>query len=143
MNDGPAPAAQLPAVGPERQRLDKWLFFARVVKSRSLAARLVAAGGVRINAEKTTQASRTVKAGDVLTINAARRVLVYRILDCGTRRGPAPEAALLYEDMSPPPLEKPVSPLDQPAPARDPGAGRPTKKERRAIDRLDRGGKPW
>lgn len=128
---------------PGRQRLDRWLFFARVVKSRSLAAGLVASGGVRIDGDKTTQPSRPVRAGDVLTINTGRRVLVYRIVACGTRRGPAPEARLLYEDLSPPPPERPASVLDAPASLREQGAGRPTKKERRALDRLDPGRRTW
>lgn len=137
------PEAQLPAPGPERQRLDRWLFFARVVKSRSLAAKLVGAGAVRINAEKTAQPSRPVRKDDVLTINTGRRVLVYRVADCGTRRGPAPEARLLYDDLSPPPPVKPASSLDAAPPHRPKGAGRPTKKERRAQDRLDRVTKTW
>src|SRR5215470_8539598 len=86
----------------ERQRIDKWLFFARVVKSRSLAAKLVEAGRVRINRQKTEQAAHPVKAGDVLTIALERRVLVYRVAAAGTRRGPAAEARLLYEDVGQP-----------------------------------------
>src|SRR5687768_14643193 len=83
------------------QRLDKWLFFARVVKSRSLAAKLVQAGRVRINGNKTDQPAASVKPGDVLTITVERRILVYRVLEAGVRRGPAEEARLLYDDMSP------------------------------------------
>ena len=82
-----------------RQRVDKWLFFARVVKSRSLAAKLVQAQAVRLNREKIDQPSHPVKVGDVLTITLERRVLVYRILVAGTRRGPAEEARMLYEDL--------------------------------------------
>lgn len=114
-----------------RQRIDKWLFFARVVKSRSLAAKLAAGGKVRVNRDKIEQASHQVKPGDVLTITLDRRVLVYRVLDAGERRGPAPEARALYEDLSPPP----AVPAEA-APLRDSGAGRPTKKERRDLDRL-------
>lgn len=83
------------------QRIDKWLFFSRAVKSRSLAAKLVEAGGVRINREKATQSSDSVKLGDVLTITLERRILVYRVLSLGERRGPAVEARLMYEDLSP------------------------------------------
>ena len=125
-------------VGPDRQRLDKWLFFARVVKSRSMAARLVADGGVRVNAEKTTQPARPVRPGDVLTITLQRRLIVYEIVSCGERRGPAPEAKQLYVDKSPPPAPRPNSPLDGLPPLREPGSGRPTKKDRRATDRLRR-----
>lgn len=116
----------------ERQRIDKWLFFARVAKSRSLAARLVLAGRIRVNREKVGQASHPVKTGDVLTVTLDRRVLVYRILGSGVRRGPAAEARTLYEDLTPV-----AEPSAAAAPAREPGAGRPTKKERRALDRLN------
>jgi len=83
-----------------RQRIDKWLFFARVVKSRTLAAKLAASGCVRVNREKIAQASYPVKPGDVLTIALGRRILVYRIISSGTRRGPAEEARHLYEDLT-------------------------------------------
>ncbi|MGY6707734.1 MAG: RNA-binding S4 domain-containing protein [Rhizobiaceae bacterium] len=117
-----------------RQRIDRWLFFARVVKSRSLAARLVLAGRVRRNREKMEQASGQVGAGDVLTITLERRVLIYRVLLPGSRRGPAEEARLLYEDLTPPVEKKAESPAE--VASREPGAGRPTKRERRALDRL-------
>ncbi len=124
--------------GPARQRLDKWLFFARAVKSRTLAAKLVEAGHVRVNRDKTTQASHMVKQGDVLTIALDRRVLVYRVVDTGLRRGPAAEAATLYEDLSP---ATAVVEADRPAAAalREPGSGRPTKKDRRDLDRMRSG----
>ena len=88
--------------GPERQRVDKWLFFARAVKSRSLAAKLVQAGHVRLNRDKIDQAAHAVKPGDVLTIRLDQRVLVWRVLAPGARRGPAEEARMLYEDLAPP-----------------------------------------
>jgi ribosome-associated heat shock protein Hsp15 len=119
-----------------RQRVDKWLFFARVVKSRSLAAKLAQAGRVRINRDKAEQASHPVKPGDVLTITLDRQVLVYRVVDCGTHRGPAIEARMLYEDISPEPAPRDRSLPEEIVPLRDAGSGRPTKKERRAIDRL-------
>jgi ribosome-associated heat shock protein Hsp15 len=121
---------------PTRIRLDKWLFFARIIKSRTLAAKYVGAGHVRVNGEKSNQPSQNVKPGDVLTISLQHAVKIYRIIDCGTRRGPAPEAQLLYEDISPPPIEKPDTKFEGLAAKRDPGAGRPTKKERRELDRL-------
>jgi len=122
--------------GPEAVRIDKWLFFARIVKSRSLAAKFVAAGQVRINGEKTTQPSRQLRVGDIVTMTRDQRVYVLRLCATGTRRGPASEARLLYEDMSPPPLERSVSALDAPTAKRPAGAGRPTKRERREIERL-------
>jgi ribosome-associated heat shock protein Hsp15 len=119
-----------------RQRIDKWLFFARAVKSRSLAAKLATTGRVRINRDKAAQASDFVKLGDVLTITLDRRVLVWKVLDLGARRGPAPEAQTLYEDMSPPPAPADPALPSAIAPLRDAGSGRPTKKERRETDRL-------
>jgi len=76
------------------------LFFARVVKSRSLAAKLAQSGRVRVNREKIDQASQLVRPGDVLTITLDRRILVYRVLSPGLRRGPAEEARTLYEDLT-------------------------------------------
>jgi ribosome-associated heat shock protein Hsp15 len=118
----------------ERQRLDKWLFFSRAVKSRTLAQKLIAEGAVRVNSERTLATDHKVGPGDVLTMTMHNQLRVWRILDGGERRGPASEAATLYEDISPPPVSR-----EPPPPMfgyRDPGAGRPTKKERREIDRL-------
>jgi ribosome-associated heat shock protein Hsp15 len=122
--------------GEERQRIDKWLFFARVVKSRSLAAKLVQAGRVRVNREKAGQAAHPVKPGDVLTINLDRRVVVLRIVQAGARRGPFEEAKALYEDMSPQPAPVDAALPDAVAPLREAGSGRPTKKERREMQKF-------
>lgn len=119
-----------------RQRIDKWLFFSRAVKSRSLAARLVVAGRVRINRDKAAQASDLVKPGDVLTITLDRRIFVWKVLGAGVRRGPAEEARTLYEDMSPPPTPKGEALPDAIPALREAGSGRPTKRERRQTDRL-------
>ncbi|CAM5409069.1 S4 domain-containing protein [Mycolicibacterium aubagnense] len=119
-----------------RQRIDKWLFFARAVKSRSLAAKLAVAGRVRINRDKAAQASDLVKVGDVLTITLDGRILVWKVLAPGVRRGPAEEARTLYEDMSPAPTDRKEVLPDAIVPLRDTGSGRPTKKERRQTDRL-------
>lgn len=116
----------------DRQRIDRWLFFTRAVKSRSLAARLVQAARVRVNREKVDQPSRPVKTGDVLTITLERRVLVWRVVAPGARRGPAEEARTLYEDITPPPPAAEAS--DSVVAPRDAGSGRPTKKQRRDLD---------
>ena len=115
-----------------RQRVDKWLFFARVVKSRSLAQRMVADGRVRLNREKLEAASASVKVDDVLTIALDRRVLVLKVLAPGARRGPAPEAQTLYEDLTPPPDPRPEA---APKPEH-----RPDGRDREALRRLKRGG---
>lgn len=119
-----------------RQRIDKWLFFSRAVKSRSLAAKLVVAGRVRINRDKAAQASDLIKPGDVLTITLDRRIFVWKVLGAGVRRGPAEEARTLYEDMSPPPAPKGEALPDAIPALREAGSGRPTKRERRQTDRL-------
>lgn len=83
------------------QRIDKWLFFARVVKSRSLAQKLALSGAVRVNRDKVEHAARIIRPGDVLTIRLDRSVRVLRVLNPGERRGPAGEAAGLFEDLTP------------------------------------------
>jgi ribosome-associated heat shock protein Hsp15 len=84
----------------ERQRLDKWLWFARVVKTRSLAARLVSEGHIRLNARRIDTPAKNVVPGDVLTIALERKVRVLRVIGPGTRRGAYEEAKLLFEDLS-------------------------------------------
>lgn len=91
------------------QRIDKWLYFARVVKTRTLASKLAQSGKVRINRQKITNAARRVRAGDVLTVGLRGRVLVLRVLGPGARRGPATEARLLFEDLSPPEAGDPAT----------------------------------
>ncbi len=128
----PAPGAE-PAVGGS-QRLDQWLFFARIIKSRTLAATLIADGKFWVNKDKVEKASLSVKVGDVVTSAAHRDVRVLRVAAIGKRRGPASEAQSLYEDLTPappPPEERPVQPA-----AREAGSGRPTKKDRRLIDKI-------
>jgi len=118
-----------------RQRIDKWLFFTRMVKSRSLAQSHIQSGHVRINGERAVQPSQTVKAGDKVEVTLERRDVVLIVKSGGERRGPYEEARLLYDDLTPPPDEtKRLTPYEQAM--RATGAGRPTKKERRAIDRL-------
>ncbi|OCC00488.1 RNA-binding protein [Labrys sp. WJW] len=97
----------------DRLRIDKWLWHARVVKTRSLAAKLVADGHVRLNGMRTDTPAKAVKAGDVLTIALERTVRVYRVLALGDRRGPASEAQTLYEDLSPEPPGRPPAGSEQ------------------------------
>ncbi len=112
-------------------RLDKWLWYARFFKSRTLASRLCAAGRVRINRRVVDKAHAMLRAGDVLTFPQAHAIRVVRVRVLGTRRGPAAEAAMLYEDLAPPEPAR-----SETAAPRAPGAGRPTKSDRRAIERL-------
>jgi ribosome-associated heat shock protein Hsp15 len=119
-------------VSDERQRIDKWLWHARVVRTRSAAAALAASGHVRLNGERVHAASRPVKAGDVVTVALDRAVRIMKVIGFAERRGGAPEARALYADLTPPPR-----PAAEPSPAeREPGSGRPTKQERRELERL-------
>ena len=81
----------------EVQRLDKWLWFSRIQKSRTLAAQLVTDGKVRVNRARVTKPSHALRRGDVLTIALRGNVKILRVLATGHRRGPPPEARLLYE----------------------------------------------
>ena len=113
-------------------RVDKWLWHARFFKTRTLAAKLVQEGKIRVNSVPISKPSRSIGAGDVLTFAQGQQVRVIKLVAIGTRRGPAPEAQALYEDLAPPEAAATQR-------ARSPGhdrPGRPTKKDRRAFDRL-------
>ena len=81
-------------------RIDKWLWYARFFKTRGLAARLCAAGKVRVDGRVIDKPHFALRPGQVLTFPQPRRVRVVRVLALGTRRGPAAEAQTLYEDLS-------------------------------------------
>jgi ribosome-associated heat shock protein Hsp15 len=83
----------------ERQRLDKWLWHARVVKARTSAAALIEAGHVRVNGARETAPGHFVKAGDVLTIALDRTVRILKVAGFAERRGDASAARLLYDDL--------------------------------------------
>jgi ribosome-associated heat shock protein Hsp15 len=122
---------------PENRRLDKWLWYARFCKSRTLATRLCASGRLRVNGAIVKKAHHVLKPGDVLTFPKGSHIRVIRVAALGTRRGPATEARLLYDDLAPPPAAEPKPPAEGNRVAeRDRGSGRPTKLERRALDRL-------
>lgn len=110
----------------ETIRLDKWLWQARFFKSRSIAATVVTTGKVRIGGDVAMKPARAVGVGDVLTFHQQTDVRIVKILGLGTRRGPAPEAQALYDDMSPPKVHVPKNPRYE-------GKGRPTKKHRRDM----------
>ncbi|MEM1374816.1 MAG: RNA-binding S4 domain-containing protein [Pseudomonadota bacterium] len=113
-------------------RVDKWLWQARFFKTRSLAAKVVSDGKLRVNATPISKPARSVTIGDVLTFPKERDVRVIKVLALGTRRGPAPEAQALYEDLSPPAPRAPR--VANPGHDRQ---GRPTKRDRRALARLE------
>lgn len=120
-----------PDPGAGRLRADKWLWFARFFKTRSLAAKLCNGGVVRCSGTVVTKAHFPVKPGDVLTFPQGRHIRVVKVKALGARRGPAEEARTLYEDLSPP---APETAMD--IPGRPPGLGRPTKRDRRALEKL-------
>jgi len=118
-------------------RLDKWLWYARFFKSRTLATRLCASGRLRVNGTIVKKAHYVLKPGDVLTFPKGPHIRVIRVEALGTRRGPAPEARALYEDLEPPQPRETGEFLGTTKVAeREPGSGRPTKVQRRATDKL-------
>ena len=119
-----------------KPRSDKWLWFARFFKSRALAGKACNTAKVRINGQVAAKAAATIKVDDVLTFPRGHHIRVIKILDLGQRRGPAPEAQALYEDLAPPEAAQAAKDDDSATARRDSGAGRPTKRERRAVDRL-------
>ncbi len=78
------------------QRLDRWLWFARIVKTRTLAAQLVGGGKVRVNRSRVNKPSHQVREGDVLTVAFGGQVRILQVRAMGQRRGPPQEAQLLY-----------------------------------------------
>ncbi len=155
IGDGHSGAASDPvreapsAAGP--QRLDKWLWFARLAKTRTQAAALVTAGRVRVNRERINRPSHSVKRGDVVTATVGRDIRVLKVRAFIERRGPVSEAQATYEELTAAavPTKRLVSGSGRQIggadgatavvthAARAPGAGRPTKRDRRAIDKLD------
>lgn len=141
----------VPASDQSGQRLDQWLWFARIAKSRTLAQALIDRGKVRLNKEKVDKPSQKLKPSDTLTISLGPKVRILKVLGTAQRRGPAAEAQALYEELTPRPDET-TSALQPPDSAgfaettssqgvRAAGSGRPTKRERRDTERLkDRNG---
>jgi ribosome-associated heat shock protein Hsp15 len=111
------------------QRLDKWLWCARLVKTRSLAAKLIEGGKVRVNGVRTLKTSRPLRLGDVVIGTAGRRLFVVRVTGATEWRGPASSVATLYDDLTPampkPPLTAAIEGERGP---------RPTKRDRRKFD---------
>jgi ribosome-associated heat shock protein Hsp15 len=116
--------------GLDRQRIDKWLWHARVVRTRTAAAGLADHGLVRLNGARVDAASRAVRIGDVVTV-ALDRIRILRVAGFAERRGAASDAAVLFEDISPPPPDVSTDiPEDQ--------SRRPSKQQRRELLRLKR-----
>ncbi len=112
--------------------MDKWLWAARFFKTRSLAAAACAGGKVDVN-DEAAKPAKAVRTGDRLRITLPREKRIVKVLALSDTRGPAPVARALYEDLTPP---APPRLRRAPPPYRPPGAGRPTKRERRELERL-------
>ncbi|HRD76605.1 MAG TPA: RNA-binding S4 domain-containing protein [Hyphomicrobiaceae bacterium] len=125
------------------QRLDKWLWYTRLIKSRTLAASLVSEGKIRVNKERITKPAQAIRPGDVITASIQRTVRIVKVVALGARRGPASEAQTLYQELDTSgqplaaqeaePREKSEAPPMLP-PERPRGMGRPTKRDRRLLD---------
>jgi len=118
----------------DRQRIDKWLWHARVVRTRSAAAALADAGLVRINGIRVDSSSRPVRSGDVVTVALDRQVRILKVKGYAERRGSADVARLLFDDLTP--AAAPASPDTVVVAIREEGSGRPTKRDRRETDRF-------
>ena len=117
---------------PAAMRVDKWLWHARFFKSRTLATRLAAAGNIRINGQKQSRASASIRIGDVLTFPLNRHIRLIEVVALSTRSGPSVDAQALYLDRDPPQVKKRDEKIIEQAAFREAGSGRPTKKQRRA-----------
>jgi ribosome-associated heat shock protein Hsp15 len=118
----------------ESVRVDSWLWSVRVFKTRTLAAQACRAGHVAVN-RALTKPSTLVRVGDVVTIRLGGRDRVFEVARVINNRVGAPIAAECLVDRSP--LAPPQN-LTVPGLVRDPASGRPTKRDRRRIDRLRR-----
>ena len=114
-------------------RVDKWLWAARVFKTRSLAGAACDGGKVDVN-DEVAKPARRVRIGDLIAVTLPRgRRRILKVAGVDDQRGSAAVAKALFEDLTPP---EPPRPLQAPPPRREAGAGRPTKRERRDIERL-------
>ena len=117
--------------GRPRQRVDKWLWFARLARTRTAAQKLAVSGRVRVNLVKNHSASRLLAPGDVLTVATPSGIRVLKVVAPGDRRRSADEARQLYQDLSP-------APANPRASAREERSPRPDKRQRRAIAAFQR-----
>jgi len=122
-------------------RLDKWLWYARFFKTRALASKAISGGRFRVDGDVMSKPHRQARCGQVLTFAQGAQIRVVRIKALGSRRGPASEAALLFDDLAPlaPPSDKTKAPPPPAFESRQVGGGRPTKRQRRETDRLKGG----
>ena len=117
------------------QRVDKWLWASRLLKTRALAIEAVRAGHVQVNGQRV-KPSKEVRAGDRIELRLGQRRIIVDVLGLAERRGPASEAALLYRetDESAAAREQAAAEAKLAAPQRWAGGGRPTKRDRRRME---------
>ncbi|MBL4758566.1 MAG: RNA-binding S4 domain-containing protein [Rhizobiales bacterium] len=128
--------------GIESQRIDKWLWHARIVRTRTLAATLANSGKIRLDSRRVTRASQTVRAGNIVLAPQGDHIRCLKIVGFAKRRVPAAQSTQLYEDLAP--IEarsKSTSDISKSTSAiksgmRESGSGRPTKRDRRLIEQL-------
>ncbi len=125
-------------------RLDKWLWYARFMKSRSKATKFCQSSRFCVNSLIVAKAHFLIKKNDVLTFSIDNNIKIIKILNLGVRRGPAPEAQALYEDLSPSiSINKEDLKFQAVIGKREIGSGRPTKDQRRATDKLIAKDEQW
>lgn len=117
----------------EPVRIDRWLWAARMFHSRSLATEACDGGKVSVNGQNA-KPSKLVRPGDLIEVTQERVRRKLKLVATGVRRGPAAAARELYEDLTPPPPPR-EGRVDW-GPQFEPGSGRPTKRDRRRMDRL-------
>ena len=113
-------------------RVDSWVWAVRLAKTRSMATTACKAGHVRVN-DAPAKPAQPVRVGDIVRVRLHENERTYRVTGLATKRGSATEAAKYFEDLTPPPPPRTERPM---AVVRDPGAGRPSKRERRQLDQL-------
>lgn len=128
----------MPAEIKDNRRLDQWLWFSRVFKTRGAASKFCQARKITVDGLIISKAKTPIEVGMVLSFTKEELVRVLKIEGLGQRRGPALEAMALYEDLSPPPPTKEEKLFNSPM-LRERGSGRPTKAERRAWEKLHHG----
>jgi ribosome-associated heat shock protein Hsp15 len=133
------------AEAPDRQRIDRWLWHARIVRTRDAAASLTGAGYVRLNGTRVVAPGRAIRLGDVVTVALDRTVRVLRVTGFAARRGPASSGQMLYEDLNPWPRTAEQTVAGQPGgpiPGEVPGLSRTGPQTLRANDPCDRSSAP-
>lgn len=123
-----------PEDSPKKVRVDRWLWAARVYRQRSLATQACTAGHVKLNGG-SAKPGRALRVGDRVEARTAGGLKVLEVKALSVKRGSATVARTLFEDHSPPPPPKEERPLIPSAPIVERGRGRPTKRDRRRLNK--------